>query len=89
MMTRLSEETFEGRLIAHRRLLAMIIVELSAEGRGETLLSFLRQRDVLQDGQEDPGAVPTEALDFALAIADEFLQVEEAIDRHRAWEPAA
>lgn len=78
-----SLESLEGRLVAQRKLLGMIVAELARSGQGEGLLEFLRERQVLHDGQEDPGAVPAEALDFALATADEFRLIAEAVRQAR------
>jgi hypothetical protein len=79
----LSPETLEGRVVAQRKLLGMIVAELSRAGQGDRLWEFLREKQVMQDNQEDPGAVPNAALAFELAISDEFRLLAEAA-RHYA-----
>ena len=51
----------EARLLAHRALLAEII-RLSAPDLRAALLDWLEDRSIPRDGQEDPGAVPSEVL---------------------------
>jgi hypothetical protein len=62
---------FEGRLLAHRRLLVELLKSLSADRQAE-LMDWLDERAIYQDGQEDPGAVPGEGIELELARADEF-----------------
>ncbi len=52
----------EGALIAHRKLLELLISMLAAE-RGDTtaLIDDLERRLFYQDGEEDPGAEPDQA----------------------------
>lgn len=64
----------EGRIIAHRRLLIQILVALDGPAR-EKLLNWLAEREVLHDGQEDPGAVPAESAVLPLSIADEIREI--------------
>lgn len=66
-----SPAALEGRLLAHRQLLAALIRTLPEAARAE-LMTLLQDRSVLSDGQEDPGAVPTDGLAVGLALADEF-----------------
>lgn len=80
----MTPETFQGRLTAHRRLLGLILAELAQRGEAGLALEVLRDQQVPQDGQEDPGAVPDEALAFLLAMADEFRKVEEAMRRYQS-----
>jgi hypothetical protein len=61
----------EGRLLAHRRLLAELM-RLVPENRRKELRDWLEERAVYQDGQEDPGAVPDAGIALELARADEF-----------------
>lgn len=63
--------TLEARLTAQRRLLARIVAALDTPAR-QPVLDWLGQRETLRDGQEDPGAVPAEGMDQALAASDEF-----------------
>lgn len=78
-MTEISDHLagLEGRLLAHRRLLARLIALLPEEGR-QTLLDWMDAREVMFDGQEDPGAVPTEGLAQSMGMADEFRLIAEA-----------
>ena len=64
----------EGRIIAHRRLLARIVDGLDADQRKE-LMRWIDDREVLRDGQEDPGAVPTGAETLPLSMAEEYQQI--------------
>ena len=68
----------EGRLLAHRRLLGLIVQSLP-DPRREALHDWLVGRSILHDGQEDPGAVPTEANAIALAVADEYRLLAEML----------
>ena len=70
----------EGRLLAHRRLLGLIVQTLP-EARREALHDWLTANAVLHDGQEDPGAVPTAADIIALAVADEYRLLAEMLSR--------
>lgn len=74
-----SPEALESRLLAHRQLLALLIAALEAHGEAGAILDFLEERQTLQDGQEDPGAVPAKALTFSLAMSDEFREVERPV----------
>jgi hypothetical protein len=78
-----SIETLSGQLAAHRKLLSRIVASLESEGQRAALLDFLREQQSMRDGQEDPGAVPTEALDFGLALANELRLIEEAAQAGR------
>ena len=64
----------DARLTAQRRLLARLVAALTPEAR-QPVMDWLGQRETLRDGQEDPGAVPTEAVGPALATADEFRMI--------------
>jgi hypothetical protein len=71
----MNQTELEGRLLAHRRLLQMIVGELSGTPAGERLNWWLQERSTLQDGQEDPGAVETEGLGLEFAVAEEFRRI--------------
>ncbi|MBY6151920.1 hypothetical protein KUV47_01745 [Vannielia litorea] len=59
------DSTTEGRLIAQRQVIAMILA-----GRGkDDILQWLEE--AMRDGQEDPGAVNEEAFAIEGALADE------------------
>lgn len=66
----------EGRLLAHRRLLAQILAILPDRDR-DTLFEWLAERQILQDGQEDPGAVPAEGLAQELSMSEEYQHLAE------------
>ena len=67
-----NSETLEGRIIAQRKLLARIVAVLEADGKAGPITRFLEDRSQYQDNEEDPGAVPSEALAIELAVADEL-----------------
>jgi len=59
------DSTTEGRLIAQRQVIAMLVA-----GRGkDEILQWLEE--AMRDGQEDPGAVAEEAFAIEGALADE------------------
>lgn len=61
----------EARLIAFDKLIEALPGLLDAEARA-ALCDWLRERQVLLDGQEDPGAVIVEGLETELAVAGVF-----------------
>ncbi|SIO53518.1 hypothetical protein SAMN05444722_3228 [Rhodovulum sp. ES.010] len=63
----------EGRLLALRQLL----VQIAAGHSLREILAFTE--DVALDGQEDPGAVPSEAFAVAQALADEKRAIARAL----------
>jgi hypothetical protein len=67
-----TEDTIEGRLLAHRRILQLIIADILRAPGSEQLIDRLRERLTLQDGQEDPGAVETPGMGIGLAAAEEY-----------------
>ncbi len=77
----MDEDKLEGRLLAHRRILQLILSELADTPAGERIATRLRERSTLQDGQEDPGAVETAGLGLEFAIAAEFRMVAEGLPR--------
>lgn len=62
---------FEGRIIAHRKVLARLIRAVRS-GSVTDLDSWLENRATFHDSQEDPGSVPSEGLQLELALADEI-----------------
>lgn len=80
----MTPETQEARLIAQRKLLARIVAVL----QDPTVDNFLVDRNHLELGAEDPGAVPDESLAFAGAIADELREIEKLADALRGQPPA-
>ncbi len=72
----------EGRLMAQRKVLALIVAELAAGGGAERIWSFLDERSQFQDGEEDPGAVSSPELAIEGAVADELRLIAEAARRY-------
>ncbi|WP_211644434.1 hypothetical protein [Loktanella sp. SALINAS62] len=77
----MDDQTTEGRLLAHRRILQLILREMAETPIGERVEAILRDRTTMRDGQEDPGAVETAGLGVELAVAEEFRRVLEDIPR--------
>lgn len=50
----------------------------------QAVCDWLTARQVLHDGQEDPGAVMVEGLEIELAIAETFRRFAERLDCRRA-----
>ncbi len=71
-------ETLEGRLAAQRAVLAHLVA-LSVDR--DRLLVLLEDRSIMREGQEDPGAVPTDALRIEGAMADEFRLLADEVRR--------
>ncbi|WP_294923417.1 hypothetical protein [uncultured Paracoccus sp.] len=72
----------EGRLLAQRRVLARLLALLS-ESDWQGMAGWLAERQVLHDGQEDPGAVPAEGMAQELAMSAEFRELAELAARYR------
>lgn len=68
-------ETLEGRILAHRKILARVLQVLASGKGGESLIEDLKDRRQLELHEEDPGAVPDPALAIEGALADEVRQV--------------
>jgi hypothetical protein len=79
-----STVALEGRLLAHRKILARLIAAVPVEASGD-LTAWLEERSVLHDGQEDPGSMPTEGLQLELSLADEIATI---LDLSRIKTPA-
>lgn len=75
----MNQETLEGRLLAHRRILQLVVAELADTPAGGRIVALLRDRATMQDGQEDPGAVETAGMGLELAVADEFRRIVEGL----------
>ena len=75
----MNQDGLEGRLLAHRRLLQLVVGALAGIPGGDRILTLIRDRSTLQDGQEDPGAVEDGALGIELAVAEEFRVLAEGI----------
>lgn len=68
-------ETLEGRVIAHRKILARVIAVLTSGKGGPELLDYLKDRRHIESHEEDPGAVPDPGIAIEGAMADEVRQV--------------
>jgi len=75
----MNQEAVEGRLLAHRRILQLIVGEIAGGMAGERIEALLRERSTLQDGQEDPGAVESAGMGIELAVAEEFRRIVEGL----------
>ncbi len=64
----------EGRLLAHRKLLARLLAGSPGPLRA-AIGEWLAEQEILNDGQEDPGAVPGEGLALELALSDELRRI--------------
>lgn len=69
----------DARLIAYGKLIDALPGLLDNRGR-QALCDWLAPRQILHDGQEDPGAVIVEELETELAIAEIFRQLAERLD---------
>lgn len=76
----------EGRLLAQRAVLARFVC-LMPEADRQQMLAWLDDRQILRDGQEDPGAVPVEAAAPEFARSDEFRLLRQLIDETLAAPP--
>ena len=72
----------EARRIAQVRLMRKLLGLLD-DGGAERLEEWLRARQFLSDGQEDPGAVMVEGLELELAVAEAFRELAEALQEAR------
>ena len=61
----------EGRVIAHRRMFQKLL-DLSSESVRAQILRWLEDREVMLDGQEDPGVVSGPEAALELALSDEM-----------------
>lgn len=78
-------DRLEGMIIAHRKILAQLVA-VTLE-KDTDLAERLDDRSVLRDGQEDPGAVPTDGVAIGLAIAEETSRVMSLARAERTREP--
>ncbi len=75
-------QALEGRLLAQRRVLARLLAHGTAS-EWQDATDWLADRQILHDGQEDPGAVPAEGMAQELAMAAEFRELAELARRDR------
>ena len=83
-----SPESIEGRLIAQRKAMALIVAALG-DGARTALEEALSDRSVFSGGEEDPGSeAPGGAFAVEAAAADEYrLLLEDARRFKAAGEP--
>lgn len=75
----MEQDKLEGCMLAHRTILKQILKELASTPTGERIETALRDRATLQDGQEDPGAVPAAGAAVELAAAEEVRRILETL----------
>lgn len=68
----------DPRRIAYGKLIEALPDLLSGDAR-QAVCNWLEERQVLHDGQEDPGAVMVEGLETELAIAQTFRRIAERL----------
>ena len=68
----MDHDTIEGRLLAQRRVLQLLLRQNASAPAGRDTVVLLREWCTMQDGQEDPGAVDTTGLGVGLAFAEEI-----------------
>jgi hypothetical protein len=77
-----SIDSLEGRLLAQRKLIALIVAVLDREGRASDIWRFVEERGQFDDGEEDPGVVPSAAAGIEGAVASELRLIAEAARRY-------
>ncbi len=86
-MDGMSEQSVEGRILAHRQILGAIVAELSSrEGGAGVVGALLERRQTFQGGEEDPGAVPDPGMAIEAALSDEMRLVSEEARRRAEGE---
>lgn len=74
-----SPQTAEGRIIAQRKVLSLILARLAAAD--PSILDDLDAQTVAQGYDEDPGADPSPEFAIEAAIADELRLILAAVRR--------
>jgi hypothetical protein len=77
----MTPEMIEGRLVAQRKLIAFLLARLP---NPDAALGLLDDRETLQTGEEDPGALPDAGFQIASAVTDEYRLVREEMMRFLA-----
>jgi hypothetical protein len=78
-------EELEGRLSAQREILIAFLAAYLSNDH-EKLTKRLRDETVFMDGEEDPGAIPSEAYAFEAARSDEIRSILRAAQARVAAE---
>lgn len=75
----------EARINAHREILITLMSAMIRDGRYDKVLAEIEEETVFQDGEEDPGVVPSKAFASEHHAADEIrLMLEAARARNKA-----
>jgi hypothetical protein len=74
-----SPQTAEGRIIAQRKVLSLILARLAASD--PSILDGLDSQTVAQGYEEDPGSDPSPEFAIEAAIADELRLILDAARR--------
>ena len=69
----------DPKLIAYKALVEALPGLLPPPAR-QAVCDWLAERQVMRDGQEDPGAVIVEGMEFDLAIAETYRQIADSLD---------
>ncbi|WP_116087413.1 hypothetical protein [Tropicimonas sp. IMCC34011] len=72
--------TIEGRLLAQRKVLSMILSHLSASGNAESLMDRLRQESTFEGFEEDPGEGEGCAFAIEESLAEEIRAILRGVD---------
>ena len=74
----------EGLLIAHQKILSLILAHLQRRDGADDLMAALDTLSVMQDHQEDPGAVISGAEAIEGALAQEVVAVVQGATHSRS-----
>jgi hypothetical protein len=83
-MTEARIDGLEGRLLAQRKLIALVVAVLDRDGRADEIWRFIEARGRFVDGEEDPGVLPSAAAGIEGALASELGLIAEAARRYAA-----
>ena len=75
----MNQDVLEGRLLAHRRILQLIVGELAGSAAGERIEALLRERSIASGRPGYPGAVETAGMGLELAVAEEFRRIVDGL----------
>lgn len=85
-MNTTSPQTNEGRIIAQRKVLALILARVASSD--PSILDGLDSQTVAQGYEEDPGVDPSPEFAIEAAIGDELRLILDAARRHMETGPA-
>ncbi|MDT0682045.1 hypothetical protein RM543_05065 [Roseicyclus sp. F158] len=72
--------TIEGRLLAQRKVLSMILSHLSGGGNADALMDRLRQESTFEGFEEDPGEGEGNAFAIEESLAEEIRAILRDVD---------